>query len=77
MCISVQVCIFVLNIDWFIVFKTSNSLTWTLHLLSKYPECQDRLYKDVCSAVPGDQIPSAEAVARIPYLRAVVKESLR
>uniref|UniRef100_A0A674PJU0 Cytochrome P450, family 27, subfamily A, polypeptide 1, gene 3 n=2 Tax=Takifugu rubripes TaxID=31033 RepID=A0A674PJU0_TAKRU len=59
------------------VDTTSNTLTWTLHLLSKYPQCQEILFKEVSTSVPADRAPSAEEVTRMPYLRAVVKESLR
>lgn len=61
----------------FIFLKTSNTLTWTLHLLATNPECQDRLHEELHSVIPGDKIPSAAEVTRIPYLRAVIKESLR
>ncbi|XP_067459103.1 sterol 26-hydroxylase, mitochondrial isoform X2 [Thunnus thynnus] len=59
------------------VDTTSNTLTWTLHLLSKNSQVQDRLYKEVSTSVPADRIPSAEEVTRMPYLRAVIKEALR
>ncbi|XP_075886827.1 sterol 26-hydroxylase, mitochondrial-like [Nelusetta ayraudi] len=59
------------------VDTTSNTLTWTLHLLATNPECQDRLHEELHSVIPGDKIPSAAEVTRIPYLRAVIKESLR
>ncbi|XP_076603334.1 sterol 26-hydroxylase, mitochondrial [Chaetodon auriga] len=56
---------------------TSNALTWTLHLLSLYPQSQDRLYEEVSTLVPEARVPSAAEVSQMPYLRAVVKESLR
>ncbi|XP_068602195.1 sterol 26-hydroxylase, mitochondrial [Brachionichthys hirsutus] len=59
------------------VDTTSNTLTWTLHLLSMYPEKQDKLYEEASRLIPPDRIPSAEEVTQMPYLRAVVKESLR
>ncbi|XP_037646766.1 sterol 26-hydroxylase, mitochondrial [Sebastes umbrosus] len=59
------------------VDTTSNTLTWTLHLLSKNPQAQDRLYEEVSTLVPADRIPSAVEVNRMQYLRAVVKEALR
>ncbi|KAM9347677.1 sterol 26-hydroxylase, mitochondrial-like [Symphorus nematophorus] len=59
------------------VDTTSNALTWTLHLLSMHPQSQDRLYKEVSTLVPTDCVPSAAEVTQMPYLRAVVKESLR
>lgn len=74
--------VFTLPFHWSDVFffsphKTSNCLTWTLHLLSKYPQCQELLFKEVSVSVPADRAPSAEEVTQMPYLRAVVKESLR
>ncbi|XP_038575979.1 sterol 26-hydroxylase, mitochondrial [Micropterus salmoides] len=59
------------------VDTTSNTLTWTLHLLSMHPQIQDSLYKEVSTLVPADRIPSAAEVTQMPYLRAVIKETLR
>ncbi|XP_035531952.1 sterol 26-hydroxylase, mitochondrial [Morone saxatilis] len=59
------------------VDTTSNTLTWTLHLLSMHPQNQDILYKEVSTLVPADRIPTAAEVTQMPYLRAVVKESMR
>uniref|UniRef100_A0A3P8WV04 Cytochrome P450, family 27, subfamily A, polypeptide 1, gene 4 n=1 Tax=Cynoglossus semilaevis TaxID=244447 RepID=A0A3P8WV04_CYNSE len=59
------------------VDTTSNTLTWALHLLSRNPRAQDRLYNEVSTFVRADQTPSAAAVSQMPYLRAVVKETLR
>ncbi|XP_029988168.1 cytochrome P450 27C1-like [Sphaeramia orbicularis] len=59
------------------VDTTSNTVTWALYLLSKYPQIQDRLYEEISAQIAADQIPSAEEVTRLPYLRATVKEVLR
>ncbi|KAF3695134.1 Sterol 26-hydroxylase, mitochondrial [Channa argus] len=59
------------------VDTTSNTLTWTFHLLSRNPHTQDRLYEEVSTFVPMDWTPSAEEVTQMPYLRAVLKEALR
>lgn len=72
-----EMCSVLTHLHCNVFLKTSNTLTWTLHLLAKNPECQDRLYKELSSLIPGDKIPSAAEVTRIPYLRAVIKESLR
>ncbi|TNN68535.1 Sterol 26-hydroxylase, mitochondrial [Liparis tanakae] len=56
---------------------TSNTLTWILHLLSKHPETQERLYGEVSALVLADRSPSAAEVTGMRYLRAVVKEALR
>nr|QQL94744.1 sterol 26-hydroxylase mitochondrial [Lateolabrax maculatus] len=59
------------------VDTTSNTLSWTLHLLSTHPQIQDRLYKEVSMLVPAERIPSAAEVTQMPYLKAVIKEALR
>ncbi|XP_071396574.1 sterol 26-hydroxylase, mitochondrial [Centroberyx affinis] len=59
------------------VDTTSNTLMWAMYLLSRYPEAQDTLYEEVSRCIAADQIPSAQEVTRMPYLKAVIKETLR
>ncbi|XP_010884836.2 sterol 26-hydroxylase, mitochondrial-like isoform X1 [Esox lucius] len=59
------------------VDTTSNTLSWTLYHLARDPASQDRLYQDVTSVCPGRQQPSSEDLTRMPYLKAVFKETLR
>ncbi|XP_077584973.1 sterol 26-hydroxylase, mitochondrial [Stigmatopora nigra] len=60
------------------VDTTSNTLTWTLYLLSRYPGVQKKLYEEVSQLKTMENgIPSAEEVTQMPYLRAVIKEALR
>ncbi|KAJ5976971.1 hypothetical protein N7501_000313 [Penicillium viridicatum] len=49
----------------------------TFHILSN-PQIKSRLQQELFSAIPdGCQVPTADTPEKLPYLRAVVKESLR
>lgn len=54
---------------------TANALAWTWYLLSGHPEVEARLHAEV-DALRG-ATPTAADLARLPYTRAVVAESLR
>ena len=54
---------------------SSTALTWTLYALTHHPDCQRRLREEL-SAVNDDR-PSMDDLATLPYLDAVVRESLR
>lgn len=59
------------------VDTTSNTLTWTLYHLSKDPELQAALHKEVVGVVPMGHKPQHKDFARMPLLKAVLKEALR
>jgi len=50
---------------------------WALHLLSRNPEVQETLYKEVSGSTAADHVLSAEDMNSMPYLKAVIKETLR
>ncbi|CAL8240643.1 unnamed protein product [Merluccius merluccius] len=59
------------------VDTTSNTLMWALYLLSRNPEVQQTLYKEVSGYASADPVLSAEDVYSMPYLKAVIRETLR
>lgn len=54
---------------------TSTSLAWTFNTLAIMPHIQDRLREEVLSV--GSDEPTFEVLENLPYLDAVVRESLR
>ena len=54
---------------------SSTALTWTLHLLAEHPEIQDRLRAELLAISESE--PEMDALNGLPYLDAVVRESLR
>ncbi|KAI1885241.1 hypothetical protein AGOR_G00218140 [Albula goreensis] len=59
------------------VDTTSNTISWALYHLARQPDIQNRLYKEVISVCPGDKTPTSDDIARMPLLKAIVKETLR
>jgi len=55
---------------------TALTLAWTWYLLSENPDAERKLHEEL-SAVLGGRSPEAEDLERLPYLHAVVQESLR
>lgn len=55
------------------------TLSWTLHLLSLYPKVQDKLAEEVMGVMDEleDHFISKKIFSKLPYLDAVIKESMR
>lgn len=58
-------------------FQISSTMSWSLYELSRHPEVQASLQAEVLSVLGGRSIPVAADVARMPLLKATVKEVLR
>lgn len=57
---------------------TAGTLSWCLHLLSSHPEVADRAVREVRGVLgDGPRAPTHEDMARLPFVEAVVKETLR
>ncbi|XP_051865694.1 25-hydroxyvitamin D-1 alpha hydroxylase, mitochondrial isoform X2 [Pristis pectinata] len=55
----------------------SSTMSWTLYELARHPDVQTALHREIRETVGNKTIPSAADVAKMPLLRAVVKEVLR
>ena len=55
---------------------TAVALTWTWYLLAQHPAVEDRLHAEL-DAVLGGRSPRHEDLARLPYARSVIDESMR
>lgn len=55
------------------------TLSWTLHLLSLHPDKQERVVKELRSVLGdnGSKTVSKSMISQMPYLDAVIKESMR
>lgn len=56
---------------------TASTSTWMLHLLSRHPDIQAKLYEEVMRVIPEDIHPTRQQIDDMPYVKAMVKETLR
>ncbi|XP_020506903.2 cytochrome P450 [Labrus bergylta] len=59
------------------VDTTSNTISWCLYHMAKEPEIQEKLYQEVISVCPGDKVPVSDDISHMPYLKAIIRETLR
>ncbi|XP_034721008.1 sterol 26-hydroxylase, mitochondrial [Etheostoma cragini] len=59
------------------VDTTSNTLSWALYRLARDRRAQDRLSTEVNSVCRDRREPTTDDLSRMPYLKAVIKETLR
>ncbi|KAM4608829.1 cytochrome P450 [Polymixia lowei] len=59
------------------VDTTSNTISWCLYHMAKEPDIQEKLYQEVISICPGDKVPTSDDITRMPYLKAIIRETLR
>lgn len=52
-------------------------MSWSLYELSRHTEVQASLREEVLAVMGGRRVPVAADVARMPLMKAVVKEVLR
>lgn len=57
--------------------QTANSVLWLLYNLGRNPHVQDKLYQEVLSVVGQDENVTSQSLAKLSYLKACVKESMR
>ena len=52
-------------------------MQWALYFLTSHPDAMERLENEVKSVIGRDVIPTEEHLKRMPFVKAVIKETLR
>lgn len=56
---------------------TAKALTWTLYLLARAPEWQDRVRAEATAVLPASGAPASSDIARLVVTERVIKEAMR
>ncbi|EDV24804.1 uncharacterized protein TRIADDRAFT_56983 [Trichoplax adhaerens] len=59
------------------VDTSANTMLWTLYILGKNPEIQEKLYQEVSNVLKKGEYPDSGAIQKMSYLRALIKETQR
>ena len=57
--------------------QTSNTATFMLHGIATNPEVEEKLHAEISSVLGDSKLPTAEDLAAMPYVKGIVKETLR
>ena len=60
-----------------LTLKTSNTVLWLLYNLARCPHIQEKLYQEVENVVGKDGVITTKCTAKLRYLKACLKESMR
>ncbi|KAL4233196.1 hypothetical protein ACF0H5_007880 [Mactra antiquata] len=56
---------------------TASAVSWGIYALGKYPDLQQKVYKDVCDVVGDSKMITKDHIGRFTYMSKFVKEVLR
>lgn len=56
---------------------SANALAWMIYLLDQHPEVKEKIRHEIATQLAPDEVPSMEKMRDLPYLTAVIEESMR
>ncbi|OAA71778.1 cytochrome P450 [Akanthomyces lecanii RCEF 1005] len=56
---------------------TASTLSWAMYELARHPECVAKLRREILETVGADSLPTYDHLKNMPYLKAVINETLR
>ena len=71
--VNLFICLFI----YLSIFQTSNAMLWVLYDLANNPKVQEKLYEEVLSLIGPHGDFTSESFAKLQYIKACVKESMR